>query len=55
MDAQEGAAQTLADSLGLSVEPKLSFERAVQIARGLKGGRQKLAKPLPWKGPIGQT
>ena len=50
-----GGAATFAEYLGVSVEPKLSFERACDIAKGLKGGEKKLAKPVAVQWQVGQT
>ena len=55
VSAPDGSVPTLAQHLGLSVEPKLSFERATEIARGLKGGEKKLAVPVVREAPLGQT
>ena len=48
-----GAPQTLGEVLGLSVEPKITYSMACDIAAGLKGGTTKLSKPEPFKSPVG--
>jgi hypothetical protein len=48
-------ALTLADSLGMSVEPKMTFEMACDISRGLKGGTVILKIPIACEKPLGLT
>lgn len=55
VSAADGSVPSLADMLGVSVEPKMSFERAVNISKGLKGGVKKLARPVVRDLPLGQT
>jgi hypothetical protein len=48
-------AETLADNLGISVEPRVTFNLASEIARGLKGGTKQLPIPVAKENPIGLT
>ena len=48
-----GEAVTLAQSLGVCCEPKISFSQACSIAVGLQGGVTPRPSPVPRKLPVG--
>ena len=51
--ALPGAPQTLAQALGISVEPVINFKTAADIAQGLQGGTTPKTLPVISESPVG--
>ena len=51
--ALPGAPQTLAQALGISVEPVINFKTAADIAHGLQGGTTPKPVPVISESPVG--
>ena len=51
--ALPGAPQTLAQALGISVEPVINFKTAADIAQGLQGGTTPKTIPVISESPVG--